>query len=528
MKNKIFITLLLCAAITTQAQSQVKKPLAKPVAKKTASTAAKSPFSKIDFFSKDADDVAELLSNQFKKLKVSLKDMDERPVVMFNMTTHEKLPDNTTTEKTMEFTTDLTVYIQSWDDNIVSKLTFATKNDKQYAAIKEMLGVNKMMELTSGDSDTTLRAGNIFVSVSSESSYDDDDKPLTAYTVTAEYVQDINMKIPASTERFNPRGLDLHQDPNEIREEAINYVRQLGYTYYYLSFPYHHVTDDGKFDGYNLTAVFNRQVSVTFYVNKLWMLNSISFSSDDPIAFSKLKRAFDLSGWKKNNKAKGDVSKYNLNNVECTIDGEYHFIEFNISPDPKDDDTRLALAETVTSIAELMALRDLGTEEEIQEEIDKRFLSRVVYDETSKKYVPSEKAEPLNFYFMSPGGKVVVVYLKLQYTSTVTTPFLLNTLDAAYMQALSDEFDKTPEYKNNYEKYIKDGKFRMYDNKMEAKIAADKAEQKRAEEERAAAQRERERLAEAERQRLQAEKDARFNENLRKTSEILEKLLKKN
>jgi|GEM_PF-2344539 len=534
MKNTLCIIVLLSISITNRLTAQVKKPVAKPVAKQLAKPVEKNTLSRIDFFNKNADDAVEILRDELKKLKIDLNDMDEEDVYSFNSASIDKDPSNTQTEKTLTFTGDLIAYVKASKSNVVNKLTFFPTQLTHYTAIKSMLGVDKMIEINGGYNDTTLRSGDIFVNLSSSEDYDDDDKVVTSYTITAERIDHNATQLSDLAQSFDVSDMDMHRSYTDVTNAALNFVKRQGYTFYYQSPNSFRTDDNDKCTEIYYSAYFNKHVSVTFTLNKLWLVNTILISSADPIAFNKLKKAFELSEWKKI-KAPGsnsDVNNYTNKNVTCEVDGKYHTIQFTISPAANDISTRFVLAPT-PGLTQIIGLRNYGSADEVAKALAKDYLTDIKYDEAKKEYVYDESADDFQFFYKSPQGTTVRTYFKMDLTTDWTAPCMVYSDDKTYLQALSDEFEKSTELKKKYTKGLKDGYFALYDISMEATREAKAeeqrraaAEQQRAEEARAAAERERARLAEIEKQRLQAEKDAKFNESLRKATEIMQKMIK--
>nr|WP_294793846.1 hypothetical protein [uncultured Mucilaginibacter sp.] len=525
MKSTFCIAVLLSIAVSSQLSAQVKKPIAKPGAKTVAKPVSKTVLNRIDFLGKDADDAVQILSDEFKKLKVDLNNLDEETLPSFNPVTHEKDPGNAEVEKSLEFGGRLTAYVTAPKTNIVNKISFSVKNLKHYNAIKAMLGVGSLTTISEGYSDTLYRNGDIFTTLSSMEDLDsNEDEPGLIYYISTERVAHSNTQLPAATQDFDINNIDIHSNYVDVTNAALNFVNKLGYSFYYKKLSGHTLDENNQLASTNYSTYFNRNVTVDFELNKLWLLSNITFTAPDPIAFSKLKKAFDLSAWTKTGTGR-DVSNYFSKNIECVISNINHYIYFKISPSLTDLDTRLALAPT-PNFSDLLAHRNVGTEEEVAKMLTKKYLTKVKYDDKAKQYVFDSKADDFEFYYMTPAGKTVRVLLKVNLTTEWTAPFIVYSFDNAYLQSLSAQFDSVDDYKKIYDKVIKENQFVIYDRKMEATRAANAAEQKRAEAERVAAREERERQAELERQRAKAAKDAQFNENLRKATEIMQKMLK--
>lgn len=516
MQKIIFITALLSLAINATLKAQVKKPVAKTVVKTVSN--------RIDFFSKDADDAVQILSDELKKFKIVLTGLDDNPLYNYDYTTNEKLKDDAESEKTLYFGNTIKARIKASSGNIVNKLTFSTTNLKYYTAIKNILGFNTRTKIGEGYNDTTFRDGNVFANLSSEENASTDNKPANYYYITAERTGHYASRLPDSAQVFNVNSIDIHDDYQRITYAALHFVKNLGYSYYYSTTKLHSVDEKtGKRVGTTYTAHFSKNVSVTFELNKLWLVSEISLGSPDPIAFNKIKKAFNLSDWKYNGAiGEGIGSSYTNKNVDCKIFPTAQTIVFTIRPELSDIDTRVKLAPT-PNLDEIIALRYSGSEKAVAKTLRENYLTKIKYDKNAKKYVFDETADDFDFFYLSPGGKLVNGYFRMVLTSQWTAPFLIDSDDKDYLQALSAEFDTSDEYKSNYTKVLTGGQFRIHSNNMEAERERGEALKERAEAER----KERDRLAQLEKERIQAEKAAKLNEAILNATESMKKILQK-
>ncbi len=353
----------------------------------------------------------------------------------------------------------------------------------------------------------------------------EEDDPGVLYYITMERVAHSATQLTATAPDFDINNIDIHSDHTDITNAALNLIQKLGYSFYYKKLSGQFLDKNGELSSTKYSAYFNRNVSVDFELNKLWLVSSITFTSPDPIAFNKLKKAFNLAGWTKEGSISEEVSYYSNKNVDCVINSNGRYIEFTINPPMSDIVTRVTLA-PIPDLSGIWALRNFGSEAEVARNLSKKYLTKVKFDDAAKQYVYDASAYDLEFYFMSPAGILVNVYYKMVLTTDWSAPFIVYSNDKAYLQSLSAQFDSSDNFKNNYSKALKEGQFIIYDNKMEATRIANEAEQKRAETARVAATEERARQAELERQRVKAQKDAQFNENLRKATEIMQRMLK--
>ncbi|RYU86923.1 hypothetical protein EWM62_17385 [Mucilaginibacter terrigena] len=515
MKKILFIAALLSIAFNNQLRAQVKAPVKKKVAIAPASRS-------IDFFNMNGDDAVQVLNDEFKKLKIVLTGLDERPIYDFNFGSNDKI-DEIGTEHRLYFSKGLSARVTEFSaDKRISKLLFFISDEKQYTEIKKLLGFAAWKILNEGNNDTTYRNGNIFANIVSAEGVEDK-KPVMYYSITAEVAKQGDTYSPESSQAFDVSNLALNHKSDDVINQAINFVKKLGYTFFYKSMESHFVDrKTGKRYGSESTAYFSKSLSIQFSVNKLWSVNEIVFRSTDLIAFSKLKKAFNLSAWTYNGTlGNGSINSYTNKNIDCEVDGSAPKIIFTIHPELNDIDTRLKLAPTPT-LADLIKLHNSGTEKEVAKNITKTYLNKISYNESLKRYTFDTTASDFYFYFLSPTNTLVQVYLKIPLTTDFTAPFFVNSSDKAYLKSLADEFDAS-EYTQYYSKVLLENQFRIHDNNVEAtrkRVEAERMEQARLSELEIERQN-------AEKERLKAEKAARLNESLNKINDALRQMIKK-
>ena len=521
MKKIFFIGVLLHMAISgrlnaqvkpqvkTQPKTDVKKPAATPVVKTPA-------VNKIDFFRTNADDAVQILSDELKKLKIVLTGLEDNPLYSFHPITNEKVPGDTESEKILYFGNNLNARIKASTSNIVYRLSFSTTNAKCYTAIKALLAFDTRSKIAEGYNDTTFRDGAVFANLNSTEGMEND-KPITYYAITAERTRRSSTILYDSVPVFNIDSLDIHTHKFDATYDALNFVKKLGYSFHYITNDSHFVDEkSGKRYGTEFTAYFNKNVSVDFELNKLWLVNRIAFRSPDPIAFNKLKKAFNLSNWKMNGTVPdGNITFYGNKNVTCQIQNDAHQIVFTIKPASNDIDTRFALAPTPI-LSELIALRYSGSEKITAARIKASYLTKIKYDDKAKRYVVDETASDFIFYYPSPTGKLVKVLFEMVLTPKWTAPFLVDSDDQDYLKSLAAEFDNSASYKGHYSKILLNGQFRIHSNDWE-----DTRERNEA------AKKETDRLAELEKERKKAENAAKVNEAIINATENLKRMLQK-
>jgi len=502
MKKIFFIAVLLNIGISLQLKAQVKKAVKTPVV-----TQVKP---KIDVYKTNADDAVQILSDELRKLKVVLTGMEDNPLYKFNPN-NEKIPDATESEKILYFGDGANARIKASVDGIVDKVSFSTNNEKYYTAIKTLLSFEKRTKIAEGYNDTTFKDKYVFGNLSS-TEFLNKDKPITVYSITLERGY---TNFPDSTGVFDINNIDIHAMRWDNTYPALNFVKQLGYSFYY-STPDLHVVDEksGKRVSTLYTAYFSKNVEVDFTLNKLWLVSGITFKSPDPIAFNKLKKAFNLSTWTFNGTADGNIGLYSNKNVRCEVRNNAQMIVFNIKPVVSDIETRFALIPT-PNLSDLVKLRYSGSEKIVEAYIKARYLTELKYDDKLKKYVFDEKGEPFIFYYPSPTGKLVRALFKMVLTPDWTAPFLINTDDQEYLQSLSAEFDNSG-YNEDNTKVLINGQFRIHSKDWEETRKQNDTKQK-----------EDDRLAEIEKERKRAENAAKVNEAIINGTENLKRILRK-
>ncbi|MEO6148550.1 MAG: hypothetical protein ABIN95_07050 [Mucilaginibacter sp.] len=526
-RKKIALTIILISitVFSSRLNAQVKKPVTKH---KATLTAGKVPvLNKIDFLSKNADDAAQILSDEFKKLKIDLNDIEDKPVYSYTMS-NEKRSESVGSTKILHFSKGLKIYLSADIKDIVEKLSFITPDGKHYTAIKKMLGFAAWQKVSETDQDTTYKNAGTFVSLNSRK----DEEEGNRYAVTIERPEPF-LYQPDSLQISNIEDVNIHSGWIEVDYYVIDFIKKLGYSYLYNSKEAHLEDEKGKRFCSIFSSYFSNGLSVDFTRGKNRLLQTIAFNARNPIVFSKLKKALHVLQWQlTGSDQENNIEYYTNNNVDCAILNGERTINFTIHPALTDVETRLTEAPSLNFL-QLVALYNTGSKQEVAKAITKTYLNKAKYDNNLGKFVFDETADDYLFYYTSPNDFLVTVFFKMDLTEDFTRPILVASNDKDYLVSLADELAQS-EYKDKYTKGLTENNFSIYDNEMEAIRKQSKenreAEARRQQEEtdrQQAEAKEQARLADIEKQRLRDEKAARTNAALEKLNEALRNLVKK-
>jgi hypothetical protein len=182
MKKIFFFIISLATCLYTNAQ--VKKQSLRPAAKKEVGQVSQT--TSINFFDKNADDVAQLLSDQLKKSNITLTDIADETTYDYDEK-GEKTTKVFENVKILTFSNSIRAYINANNKDEVDQVRFSINNNnrKDYLAIKKLLNIPTMQKIVEADNDTTYKSNDTYASINSRKTEAKDNEPAsTSYSLS--------------------------------------------------------------------------------------------------------------------------------------------------------------------------------------------------------------------------------------------------------------------------------------------------------------------------------------------------------
>jgi len=451
--KRIALAFFLILLVTAQPLiAQVKKTPVKP---KPKPAAVQIPvLTRLDPFAKTPDDLVEFLNDEFKKLNLTLKDIDETTTHFFEGTKQLKKVSATSRELTFTNSVSSTIEIDA-DDKVTQLWIQADGMDTvRFKAISNMLAYNAWPVYYKTEDHTSYKNGNIIASKGSDFTYNDDDEIESSYTYISIRKITPYTYQPGTPVVFNAKTLTINDNALDVGYGIVKLIEGLGYGLLYKDVQQPILNNNNKLTKYSTRYQFTNAISADIETTPFGKLKFIDIDSDDPISFLKIKRALDIAGWKKyNSDAETKTDFYEYNNRKCIVFGETKSIDFTVEPERSDVISRLQETE-VPSLNELMDLYHSGTKEQVIATISDKYVNDFYITNNPKPmtFKPQGADFGQRFLIRTDEGKVpgeVTFTFGLELPDTIVAIWLASD-DVAYVKRLCEEF-KTSKYANKFE-----------------------------------------------------------------------------
>lgn len=445
MKKIIFAGILLGAAIfCRQSNAQGKKTVAKArTSTRQTAPADKAPLlHKINFFSLTPDNAIQTLNDEFKKIKITLKDIREGSSYYYDATGKKgNILSNT---RTLIFDNKMQVGVVSDEDDVIKEISFSlfSGNGKQLKAVKTMLAYNSWPQVALAENDTTYRNGNMLVNSSSYISRNDKGEFISeSFQILMKQVSPYTY-VPKNFKAFDPTTLNVYNNSEDVAYAIVDAMKKQGINLLYKdeNLP---VTSEEGLSNYSCDYKFSHGVCLTINTSVARKLKFIFIDCNDPITFSRLKKTFGILQWQKAEHGEYDDADddcYKHDNVTAVISPSGKDIVFRINPLVGDTQTRLENT-VAPSFDDLVNLYMSGTPDEVAKSIGNTYMNQIKVDTVRNKLVHDPVGDKFDFYYSTSynsHGRCRFNYNNPDFYKS--TRFYVGSVDLAYMKTLMSQY----------------------------------------------------------------------------------------